>query len=165
MRTFALAAALALAGCTSVRLPADPRAQLDPISFFSGQTHGDGRLHQVFAAPTTVRVDSTGHRSAAGGLLLTQRIAQDGKSPRIRQWIMQPAGPGRYTGSLTEAVGPVSLVVTGPRAEIRYRMKGGLSVQQQLALQADGRTLLNHLEVTKIGLRVAYLDETIRKLP
>ena len=42
-------------------------------------------------------------------------------------------------------------------------MKGGLEVRQQLALQSDGRTILNRLSVRKFGLEVAYLDETIRK--
>jgi hypothetical protein len=54
--------------------------------------------------------------------------------------------------------------VAGPRATIRYRMKSGLAVAQQLALQPGGRTLLNRLTVTKFGIRVATLDETIRKL-
>jgi len=166
MRTATLfTSVLALSGCTSVRLPADPGAQLDPVAFFTGRTAGQGELHQLFAAPRAMRVDSIGHRSAASGLLLIQRITQQSKPARIRQWIMQPVSPGRYSGSLTEAVGRVTLVVSGPRAEVRYRMKGGLLVRQQLALQPGGRTLLNHLEVTKFGLRVAHVEEVIRKLP
>jgi hypothetical protein len=72
-------------------------------------------------------------------------------------------GPGHFTGTLTEATGPVDITVSGPRALIRYPMKGGLEVRQQLALQSDGRTVLNRLSVRKFGLEVAHLDETIRK--
>ena len=167
MRTAVLlTSTLALSACTSVRLPAaDSRARFDPISFFTGRSEGRGELRQLFAASRAMRVESTGRRSSGGGLLLTQRISQQGKPARVRHWVMQPVSPGRFTGSLTEAVGPVSLVVAGPRAEIRYRMKGGLLVRQQLALQADGRTLLNQLDVTKFGLRVARVEEIIRKLP
>ena len=43
-------------------------------------------------------------------------------------------------------------------------MKNGMEVRQLLALQADERTVLNHLEVRKFGVRVAQLDETIRKV-
>jgi hypothetical protein len=43
-------------------------------------------------------------------------------------------------------------------------MKGGLEVEQQLALQSDGRTVLNRLEVKKFGARLATLNETITKL-
>jgi hypothetical protein len=52
----------------------------------------------------------------------------------------------------------------GPRASIAYRMRDGLGVRQQLALQGDGRTLFNHLTVTKWGIRVATVRETIRRV-
>ena len=42
-------------------------------------------------------------------------------------------------------------------------MKKGFMVRQELALQPDGLTVLNRLEVFKLGVRVAWLDETIRK--
>ncbi|WP_114226862.1 MULTISPECIES: DUF3833 family protein [Sphingomonas] len=160
---FATSALVALAGCTEVQLPATATASLDPIAFFTGSSHGDGQFHEVLSSPHGVQVDSSGRRLPDGGLLLTQRIAEEGKAPRTREWIMRPAGPGRFTGSLTEAVGPVELTVEGPRAEVRYAMKKGLKVTQELALQPDGMTVLNHLEVHKLGLRVAWLDETIRK--
>jgi hypothetical protein len=159
----ALSAFVALTGCTEVQLPAAATATLDPIAFFTGSSHGDGRLHQVLSSAHDVQVDSSGRRQPDGGLLLTQRIAEEGKAPRTREWVMRPVAPGRYTGSLTEAVGPVELTVAGPRAEVRYAMKKGFKVTQELALQPDGRTILNHLEVHKLGVRVAWLDETIRK--
>ncbi|MCW3796614.1 DUF3833 domain-containing protein [Sphingomonas sp. BN140010] len=166
MRHFALlAAALPLNACTSVHLPADTSARLDPIAFFTGRTEGRGELHQIFAGARAMRVESSGRPTGGGGLVLTQRISQEGKAPRTRVWTIRPVAPGRYSGSLTEAVGPVALTVAGPRAQIRYRMKGGLDVHQQLALQPDGRTVLNHLEVAKLGVRVAHVEETIRKLP
>jgi hypothetical protein len=43
-------------------------------------------------------------------------------------------------------------------------MKDGVEVEQQLRLQPDGRTLLNHLTARKWGMPVAWLEETIRKL-
>jgi hypothetical protein len=43
-------------------------------------------------------------------------------------------------------------------------MPGGLKVDQKLTLQSNGRTLLNRLQVTKLGMRVATVDETIHKL-
>lgn len=152
-----------LAACTEVQLPAAGTASLDPVAFFTGASHGDGRFHQVLSSPHGVRVDSDGKPQGDGGLLLTQRIAEDGKPPRVRLWVIKPAGPGHYTGTLTDAVGPVELTVAGPRAEVRYSMKKGLKVTQELALQPDGLTVLNHLEVHKLGVRVAWLDETIRK--
>jgi hypothetical protein len=147
-----------------VQLPATAGAQLDPIVFFAGRSQGNGTFSQIFSRPRALEVQSHGRPDGRGGLTLTQRIVQQGKAPRTRTWLIRPAGPGRYTGTLTEAVGPVTLAVEGARADVRYRMKGGLAVHQQLALQGDGRTILNHLEVRKWGVRVAQVDETIRKL-
>lgn len=165
MRAALALSVLLTASCTSVQLPADSRANFDPIAFFTGRSQGEGSLHQLFSSPQQLRVESEGRPDGRGGLVLTQRIRQDGKAPRTRQWVMRRVGPNRYTGTLTEAVGPVSIMTSGPRATIRYTMKDGLQVRQQLALQGDGRTLLNHLTVTKWGVRVARVEETIRKLP
>ena len=43
-------------------------------------------------------------------------------------------------------------------------MKNGLEVEQRLALQRDHNLVINQLIVTKLGLHLARLDETIRKL-
>ena len=154
---------LLLPGCTDVQLPAAAATSLNPISFFTGNSRGDGSLRQVLGRTRAIKVDSAGRPQPGGALLLTQRITEEGKAPRTREWLMRPAGPGRYTGTLTDAVGPVEITVEGPRAEVRYSMKKGLKVRQELALQPDGLTILNRLEVYKLGVRVAWLDETIRK--
>lgn len=159
----ALALPLALASCTAVRLPAAEQASLDPIAFFEGRTYGTGTLKVVFDGTRPIAVESRGVRTA-DGLILAQTIHEGGKPSRTREWVIRRVGSGRYSGSLTEAEGAVSLVTRGPRATIRYRMKDGLTVEQQLALQADERTILNNLEVRKWGVRVARLRETIRKL-
>jgi hypothetical protein len=157
-------AALALAGCASVAdLPADPAATLDPIAFFTGRSHGEGRLHVLLSGDGRIRVDSVGCSDGKHGLILTQIIREGDKPPRKRIWRMRRAGPGRFTGELTDAAGPVEIAVQGPRATIRYTMKNGLAVTQHLALQKDRRTILNRLVVSKFGIRLARLDETIRK--
>ena len=164
MRAVLLALIVALGGCTNIVLPADPAEKLDPIAFFSGRSHGNAVLKVAFASPRRVTVESFGTREG-DVLLLRQAIREEGKAPRWREWRIRPVGPGRYTGTLTDAEGPVTITVQGPRGLIRYRMKTGMAVEQQLALQPGGRTLLNHMVVTKWGVRVARLDETIRKLP
>jgi hypothetical protein len=155
---------LALCSCErNVSLPSAAKAEFEPIAFFEGHTHGEGQLRRVFSNPVSVSVDSVG-RTQNGTLVLDQTIRQNGKPPSTRRWIITRAGPARYSGTLTDAVGSVDGRVDGPRLYIGYSMKHGLTVQQQLAEQPDGRTLLNRLVVYKLGVRVATLTETIRKL-
>ena len=113
--------------------------------------------------PVHVSVESTG-RLTNDGLILDQTIGQADKRPSTRRWTFRRVASGRYTGTLTEAVGPVTAKVVGPRAYIRYRMSHGLEVEQQLAQQSDGKTVLNRLVVRKFGARVATLRETISKV-
>lgn len=164
MRSAALAC-IALAGCTpAADLRADDGARFDPVAFFAGRSAGEAVLHKLVGKAVPVRVVSRGRRDARGGLVLDQTIREGSKPARQRRWVMRPVGPDRFTGALTDAAGPVDISVAGPRATIRYRMKNGLGVEQQLALQKDRRTLLNRLSVSKWGIRIAQLDETIRKL-
>ena len=157
-------AMLSLCGCASnVALPADAGRQFQPIAFFEGRSHGDGELRKLLSSPVRVSVDSVG-RMRNGTLVLDQTIRESGKQPSTRRWIIVRAGSDRYTGTLTDAFGNVDGRVDGPRLYIRYTMKHGLTVQQQLAEQADGRTVVNRLVVYKLGIRVAVLNETIRKL-
>ena len=157
-----LALMLAGAGCSAGdALPVASARTLDPIAFFIGRTHGQGQLTKLLGGTTPVTVDSVGRRQS-GMLVLDQRI-REGTKVSARTWTMRPTGTNLYSGTLTDATGPVSILVAGARADIRYTMKGGLNVRQQLALQSDGATMINHLEVRKFGIRVAKLDEVIRK--
>lgn len=153
---------LAVCGCAKIALPAAHNAEFQPIAFFQGHSHGEGQLRKLFSSPVKVSVDSVG-RMRNGTLVLDQTIQESGKPPSTRRWIIVRAGPAQYSGTLTDAVGNVDGQVDGPRLYIRYSMKHGLTVQQQLAEQPDGRTVLNRLDVYKLGVRVATLHETIRK--
>jgi hypothetical protein len=47
---------------------------------------------------------------------------------------------------------------------IRYTMKGGLKIEQVLELQPDGKTLSNHVDVRKFGMKFGRVDGVIRKV-
>ena len=69
-----------------------------------------------------------------------------------------------YTGTLSDAKGPISAKVSGNELNIRYKTKDGLDVEQWLFLQPGGETAVNHMVVRKLGVTVASLEETIRKI-
>lgn len=161
-----LVSILSVAACSCTKnlvLPAADGAEFDPIAFFKGHTHGEGDLHALFRQPVHVSVDSIG-RVTGDGLILDQTIREGNKLPSMRRWTITRVAQNRYTGTLTDAVGAVSAVVVGPRAQIRYMMRHGLIVKQQLARQRDGATVLNQLAVYKFGARVATLNEIIKRV-
>lgn len=142
-------------------LPRAPR--FDAIAFFSGVSQGDGRLKIVMKGTRPVRVRSTGRVANDGTLILDQRIVEGNKPPRDRQWRIRAVAPGRYAGTLTDAVGPMTGTASGDRLHLAFRMKGGLKVDQRLTLAGDRRSARNIMTVRKFGITVARLDETIRK--
>ena len=156
---------MALAACTAAAPPeaAQPGPAFDPVAFFTGATHGDGRLDQVMKGVRTVTVDSIGRPERDGSLTLIQRIAMQGDPPRTRVWKLKQIAPGRYGGSLTDASGPVETRAIGRAIRIRYPMKGGLTVEQWLTLLPGGRAIDNRMTVHKWGMRVATLRERITR--
>jgi hypothetical protein len=154
-----LAAALLLTGLAATAAGAEP---LDMIAFFSGKTHADNVISIALHHPHKLIVDSIGGRNKEGEFVLIDTIQEEGKSTRKRVWVMHPAGPNHFTGSLSDASGPVDVAVSGDTATIRYTMKdGGLKIVQQLRLQ--GGALANHAVARKFRLKFATVDGVIRK--
>ena len=163
MRLAAVTAIALLAGSASAA-PDAPR-KLDITAFFTGRTHADNDLKIVFHSPTKLIVDSVGGKGDRGDFVLIDTVHEGDKPVRTRKWIMRPAGPNHFTGSLSDAIGPVDIAVAGDTATIRYVMKDGhLNIVQQLQLRPDGRSLANHVDARKFGLKFARVDGVVRKL-
>lgn len=159
-----LLAALLLMAVASPSAAADPDPKLDMVAFFTGHSHADNVIKIAFHGPHKLIVDSIGGRNKEGEFVLIDNVQEEGKPARKRTWVMRPSGPDHFTGTLSDANGPVNVTVSGTTATIRYTMKeGGLKVEQQLSLNRDG-TLANHVVAKKFGLKFAEVDGTIRKL-
>jgi len=157
------AAALLALSATASAAPEKPK--LDMMAFFTGKTHADNVIKIALHAPHKLIVDSIGGRNKEGEFVLIETVREEGKPERKRSWVMHPVGPDHFSGVLTDAVGPVDIVVSGSSATIRYTMKErNLKVVQQLQLQADGKSLANHVVARKFGLTFAKVDGTVRKL-
>lgn len=158
------AALFLLAVALTAPAAAAPDTKLDMLAFFAGRTHADNVIRIALQGPHRLIVDSIGGRNKDGEFVLIDNVQEEGKPARKRAWAMHLVGPNHFTGTLSDAKGPVDVVVDGSVATIRYTMKdGGLKVQQQLALQRDG-TLSNHVIAKKFGLKFAQVDGTVRKL-
>lgn len=157
-------AALALLLASSAAADPGPKA-FDMLGFFTGKTHADNIIKVGLGHPHKLVVDSIGGKNKEGEFILIDMVREEGKPDRKRTWAMRQVGPVHFSGSLSDAVGPVDVVVSANGATIRYTMReGGVKIMQQLQLQPDGRTLSNHVDARKFGLKFGTVDGTIRKV-
>lgn len=150
----------------ALSLPASAadKPKLDMVAFFTGHTKTESVLRVVLRKPVPLIVESVGGKGDKGDFVLIDTVHEGSKPVQTRKWIMKAAGPNHMTGSLTDAESPVDMVINGDTVVIRYKMKGGLNVEQRLQLQPDGKTLSNHVVAKKFGMRFAHVDGTVRKL-
>lgn len=132
--------------------------------FFTGQLEGEGVLDVMMSGSRSIRVSSVGRKQPDGSVVLVQKIREEGKPARTRDWRLREVAPGRYSGTLSDAEGPVTATASGNRLHISFRMRGDMDVDQWLTLAPGGRSARNVLRVRKFGMTVAALEETIRKL-
>ena len=159
---------MAIAACAPAgHLPNEHAAApvFDPVSFFAGPTRGTGSLKVILHRRQRMLVIGSGVAGPAGSIVLDQEVRRGHEAPTHRMWRLQAVGGGRYTGTLTDAVGPVIAKVDGNRLHLRFAMKDGLRAQQWLYVQAGGQVARNRMVVTKLGFPVASLDETIVRKP
>ena len=156
---------LVAAALIALAAPAGAEAvKLDMTDFFTGRTHADNVLKIAMQGPKKLVVDSVG-RTEGNSFVLVDTVREEGKPVRTRRWIMRRSASGKYTGTLSDAAGPVEVALAGDTATIRYVMKDGhLKIEQTLRLQPDGKTLVNRTSARKFGMKFATVEGTIRKL-
>ncbi|WP_165357391.1 DUF3833 family protein [Sphingosinicella sp. CPCC 101087] len=137
---------------------------LSPERFFVGRTEGVGTVRMILAGRHGVRVQSRGRMSADGALLIDQVVEEEGKPPRRRNWRLVRTGPDRFTGTITDARGPVSGEVRGNVLHLNYRGAQGVSVEQRITIHPSGRSAENRMTFRRFGLTVATFEETIRRV-
>ena len=139
-----------------------PSDEFDPVDFFNGRSHGEGSLHELFKGDKHVSVDSVGKVGRGGVLILDQTVRVTGDPVKRRRWMLRPTHGG-WTGTLTDANGAVTATRDGSAIRIRYKMDGGMKVEQILTPRAGGKTVDNEMKIRKFGLVVARLEERIAK--
>jgi hypothetical protein len=101
---------------------------------------------------------------ASGALLLEQVIEEDGKLPRRRSGRLVRVGANNFTGTISDAVGPVTGEATGNVLHLRYRSVEGVNVEQWITLQPGGRTAHNRMTFRRFGFNVATLEGVVRRV-
>lgn len=158
-----------LGGCTPALPPsafAGDGPEMRPEAFFAGTTTSSGVLENRFGPPTRrFHVEGSGASLPDGSFRLDQRVTFLGDAPEMRTWVLRQLDAHRYTGSLTDASGPVQGEAYGNLFHLRYPMTTpfGGKMEQWLYLQSDGQTVMNEATVSVFGLVVAHLSEQITR--
>lgn len=138
--------------------------QVDPLRFFEGRTETQGTVKVMFHKAYHTHSIGIGRIEGDDSLTLIQRVEDEGKPPRERRWQVRRTAPGRFTGSMTDAIGPVTIDKVGERYRFRFKLKGNLSAEQILTPLPGGRSARNTVKVKRMGITVATTEGTIRKI-
>lgn len=139
-------------------------ATVDPFTFFEGRTENQSTVKVVLKKPYASRTVGHGRREADGSFTLVQKVEDEGRPTHERRWHVRRVAPDRYSGTMSEAVGPVVIERVGDRYRFRFKMKGKLSAEQWLTPLPGGRAARNIVKVKKMGVIIATTEGTIRKV-
>ena len=152
----ALIGASASAGAAEAQLS-------DPMRFFEGRTESVSTVKLIMRKPFSSR--SLGNGEIDEGVLnLVQKVKDDGKPAFDRRWKIRQVGPGKFAGTMSEAIGPVTADEIDGKYRFRFRIKGNVSVEQWLTPQPGGRSAKSKTIIRKLGMTVGRSEGTIRKL-
>jgi hypothetical protein len=154
---------IALVGASAAAGPSSKDPETDPMRFFEGRTESLSTIKVIMRKPYRSRTIGEGE-IADGVLKLVQRVHQEGQAPYERHWRMRQVGPGRFTGTMSEATGPVSVERVGSRYRFRFRMKGNVAIEQWLIPLPGGTVARSKLSIRKLGMTVGRSEGMIRKL-
>ena len=136
-----------------------------PEHFFAGRTEGSGTVQMVLAGSHKVRDVSRGRLDRSGALVIDQMVYEEGKPARRRSWRLVRSGPNRVSGTISDAIGPVTGDIRGNVLHLRYQAReASAQVEQWITLHPGGRTASNRMVFRKFGFKAATLNSTIRKL-
>ncbi|MBA3510512.1 hypothetical protein [Sphingomonas sp.] len=134
------------------------------MQFFEGRTVGSGTVRILLGKPFRTRSVGQGRFQPDGSMLFVQQVEEQGKPPRERRWSVRKIGPRRYSGAMSEALGPVAIDEIRGRFRFRFRMKGKLSAEQWLIPLPGGTTARNTLTIRKLGVKVGSGEGMLRKI-
>jgi len=161
-RMLLAAVPVALLGA-SASATAESQRITDPLRFFEGRTESISTIKVIARKAYRSRTAGRGEIGRDGILHLVQQVLEDGRPSYDRRWRMRQVGPRRFTGTMSEAIGPVIVDEVGGRFRFRFKMKGNLSIEQWLT-PLSGTAARSSVTIRKLGLKVGRSEGTIRKL-
>ena len=144
--------------------PAKAERMPEALRFFEGRTEMLSQVKVMMKRPYRSQTLGRGQILSDGSLSLVQQVHEEGKAASQRRWLIRQVSPGRFTGTMSEAIGPVQIEQVRGKFLFRFRMKGKLAIEQWITPLPGGKSARSKVTVRKLGMRVATSEGTIRKL-
>jgi hypothetical protein len=135
----------------------------DPLRFWEGRTESTSTVKIVMKKPYRSHAVGRGKIRPDGMLDLVQRVEEDGQA-KERRWQIRQVGKGRYQGTMSEAKGPVTIEEVAGKFRFRFKMAGGIAVEQLLTPLPGGRSAISKVTIKKLGVTVGRSEGTVRKV-
>lgn len=155
--------AVLAAGTSAASVPSPSTA--NPLYFFEGRTESTGVMRVMFGRPSRTHSVGQGRVEGDGSLSLVQKVDDEGKPAHERRWHIRLTGKGRFVGTVSEASSKVVIDEVSGRYRFRFRVKGGMAVEQWMEALPDGASVRYSTSVRKFGMKVAAGKGIIRKIP
>ena len=166
-RTFSparLLGGLAIVAVTILPSAAVADSTRAPLQFFNGKTEMVSTIKVIMKKPYRSRAIGTGRILTDGSLSLAQQVFDEGQPTKRRDWKIRQITSGHYAGTMTEAVGPVTVEEVDGKYRFNYKMKGNLAVEQWMTPLAGGDAAKSVVTVRKFGMKVASSTGIIKKV-
>ena len=135
-----------------------------PLLFFNGKTEMVSTIKVILKKPFRSRAIGTGRILPDGSLMLAQQVFDEGQPTKERNWKIRQIASGHYAGTMTEAVGPVTVEEVDGKYRFKYKMKGNLAVEQWMTPLAGGNAAKSIVTVRKFGMKVASSTGIIKRV-
>ncbi len=143
---------------------------LNPAEFFTGHTSSSGVMENRGGAPVKrVTTTTAGHWEGAT-LHLEQDLFLGEAKPQHRSWRIRKLDAHRYEATANDMVGTASGEAYGNVFHWSFTLAlspgnplANVRMSQWMYLQPDGRTLINHSTIRKLGIVVAQVTEQFRR--
>lgn len=146
------------------------RPEFQPTAFFTGRTSSFGVMENRGGAPKEIVRTETVGKWVGDTLRLEQDLFLGDAKPQHRSWQIRKLDAHRYEATANDIVGTargeaygnvfhwsftLALSPGNPLANVR--------MSQWMYLQPDGKTMVNHTTVRKLGIVVAQVTEQFHR--
>lgn len=142
-----------------------------PEHWFSGRTESTGVIENPDGEPLRRIRTTTRGAIVAGVLVMEQTLAVEGQPERVRHWKVTRRDDGTYVLACDDMAEPAIGHAAGRSFRMEYELIvagdspfGTVHATHWMHLQDDGKTMLNRVVFTKLGVVVASVSESFRKL-